>query len=749
MPPVIAAAAVSAASYGASVAVGAAVFSWAALGSSVAISAASSILNGALSSKPKSQQASLNSTKTGITRQFRQAVSERYVVYGEARVSGPIGFVADTQNNKYLHLIILVASHEIDSYQELIANDISIPMDAINGAGMVTSGPFANKMRVKFHLGAEDQAADSDLVSEVPEWTDAHRLRGIAYIYLRLEWDNDAYQGSIPSFSVWVKGKKIADTRDFALGETRVTEDGETRITEDGSIRVTETQEVTIVKKWTPNIALIAFDYLVDNSLGVNALYDDIDDATVDNSANICDEMVQTKNVIVTATSANSATDIITLSGETLPLFRGDRVQFGVTTIGGISEAQDYYVIPYQRQGTIRIKLANTLQDALDGVAVNITSSGTGTIIKNAEPRYHGGGLLSMTVQPKANIETIISGMAGSAVRAGRKWYINAGAYKTPEIELDEGDIHGSFKIDANAAKNRVFNKVTGTFISQINNGNPADYPVVQSSVYQDADLEILPKKLDLSFTQRPQTCQRIAKQLMERERQEITFSAQYHLGAYKLKPGDTFYKTFAKNGWTQKVFEVMELELSTRNDGNAPVPFVSIIAKETAEAAYLFTSADDEQLVDPAPNTNLPNPFLVQTVIGFGLTSVPVNTEGGDRVFKILASWEEHENPFVREGGEFEIQYKLTTTEAWRSLPPVNGNATAAELFQAELDYLYDLRIRAYNNLGAKSAWNTITGFLVGSTLVANTEDWENETELRNPSDWENDNGANEDWEI
>lgn len=744
MPPVAAAvaAAASAAFSGATLS---AVFL--SVAKSLAMSAFTKVVSGAFGAKQK-KSAPEAVTTTGITRQFRQSISERIIVYGEARVSGPVVFVASTNNNQYLHMVIAIASHEIDSFQEFIVNNTSIPIDAVDGAGNVTSGPYKDNLRIKTYLGTATQAADPQLVSEVTQWTSDHKLSGIAYMYVRLNYNEDVYQSGIPNFSAWVKGRKVTDVREIALGETRVTDDDEIRLTESGEIRVTDDDQVEVTKKWSPNTALIAFDYLTDSRFGYGIATSDIDDVFADSAANICDEIVATKNTIATCTSADPSNDVLTLSGSLLTLFRGDRVQLGVTTITGLSTGTDYYVIPWQRQGTIRIKLASSLQNALDGVAINFTSSGTATIIKNGEPRYHCGGILSAVADRKKNTEEIAAAMAGNIVRTGKRWYINAGAYRSPDLSFDESDLHGPIKIDANAAKRDAFNKVSGAYNSQINGGNSSEYPVVQSTTYQDADLEVLDKKLDLGMVFRPQQCQRIGKQLMERERQEIRFTGKFSLAAYKLKVGDTFYFTFAKNGWNAKIFEVLEIELATETGNGAPVPIVNIVAKETAAECYSFLFADDEATVDPAPNTDLPNPFLVTTVLGFSLTSVPVFTVGGDRTFKINASWDAHENSFVTEGGQYEIQYSISGDNNWSSiLAP--GLSTSAELFQAQQDTLYDLRIRAYNNIGAKSQWSYINGFLVGSSSVATTEDWENIQELRHPADWENNTGANEDWET
>ena len=57
---------------------------------------------------------------------FRQAITTRKLVYGKIRVGGPIIFLESTPDgsteNQFLHMIVLVASHEINSFQEFYIN---------------------------------------------------------------------------------------------------------------------------------------------------------------------------------------------------------------------------------------------------------------------------------------------------------------------------------------------------------------------------------------------------------------------------------------------------------------------------------------------------------------------------------------------------------------------------------------------------------------------------------------------------
>lgn len=723
------------------------------LGFSVTAFAGSLVMSGlsmALSPKPdKPDLSSFASLKTtGYTQQFRQAVTDRRVVYGETRTSGPITFVGSTGDNEYLHMVIVVATHQIAGFEEFIINDESVPLDALDGNGKVTTGRYADHLWIKTYTGTDTQTADADLIAAFPgKWTSDHRGLGNAYMYLKFKFNQDIYPSGIPNSSAWLRGKLVRDLREIGL----TTEGGDILTTEDGDALILESEDpATITPAWSPNIGLMAVDNLTDPLWGMRANIAKVDLVQAIASANTCDEMVTTQNVTMTATSANSATDIITLDGAILEYVRGDRIQAGTSSIGGVSVATDYYVIPYQRQGVPRIKLAASLEDAINGVAINITSSGTATFIKNAEPRYHGGGILKMSAERGANFQEILSGMGGQAIRTGGKWYVQAGEYRMPEVELTQADLRGRVQIVPQVSGDDRYNQVQGIYIGNINAGNPNDYPAVKSATYAAQDGENLKRTLDLSFTQRPNTAQRIGKMVMERSRQEIVFTAQFKLSAFKVRCGDNFYFTMDRYGWDAKVFECTAWRLVIeRDDDGVNRPYIEMTCRENAAAVYDFNSVDDETTQDPAPNTDLPDPFTVTVVTGFSVTSIPVYTGTGDVTYKLRANWVAHENAFVREGGKYELWYKPTDQTEFSRFPINDGSATQTDLFQAEAGSTYDLQIRAINNLGAKSQFTTLYDFVVGTSIFTDTEDWEFLIMPRDPADWENNTGSAEDWEA
>ena len=161
----------------------------------------------ALTPKP-----SASSATSGYNVTQTSSVADHQIVYGKTKVAGVRVFDGTTgEENKYLHRVIAFTGHEIESFEEIYLNDEVVTLD---GSGNVTSpSRYDGFVRIKTHLGADDQLADSDLVSEVTEWTTNHRLQGISYIYVRYKFNQDVFPNGVPELTAVIKGKKVYDPR--------------------------------------------------------------------------------------------------------------------------------------------------------------------------------------------------------------------------------------------------------------------------------------------------------------------------------------------------------------------------------------------------------------------------------------------------------------------------------------------------------------------------------------------------------
>ena len=199
-------------------------------------------------------------TSQGRLVNARAPTAPQQFVYGQVRKGGTIVNLKTTgASNKYLHMIIALAGHEVHEIGDIYVNDSVVTID---GDGLVTSDPWNSKILVTKH-----DASSSDTGCDWPDGLD--KPTGIAYLYIRLEYDQNVFAGGIPNFTAVVSGKKVYDPRDSGQSAS------------DGST-------------WTysSNSALCIADYLrADYGLGDDS-YARIDDTMLQAAANVCDESV-------------------------------------------------------------------------------------------------------------------------------------------------------------------------------------------------------------------------------------------------------------------------------------------------------------------------------------------------------------------------------------------------------------------------------------------------------------------------
>ncbi len=139
----------------------------------------------------------------------RSAVAPRSIIYGEVRKGGAIVHAETLNDNKDLYLVIALCGHEVNSIGSVFFNDTEITTGQLDGSGNVTSGTYSGKAQIIKHLGSTTQTVDTTLDSASSLWTSNHRLRGIAYLMVKLTFDSDVYPNGIPNITAVIQGKKI------------------------------------------------------------------------------------------------------------------------------------------------------------------------------------------------------------------------------------------------------------------------------------------------------------------------------------------------------------------------------------------------------------------------------------------------------------------------------------------------------------------------------------------------------------
>ena len=233
-----------------------------------AISIGLSALSSALQGKPRNPLGALADRAQTV----RQPITVRRVIYGELRVGGPITFLeTEDQYNpfikntdSYLHILITLASHEVEEIGAIYFNDDLVPVRLGGGAERIGIGKYSGSVGI--WTGNGTTAGDARLLAAMThvtggKWTVNHKQEGCAKIFLRLRHNPNIFPSGIPNITCLVKGKKLVDPRD---GSTR----------------------------YSTNPALAIRDYLTNTVYGLGDPV--INDTLCIASANVCDEGVIT-----------------------------------------------------------------------------------------------------------------------------------------------------------------------------------------------------------------------------------------------------------------------------------------------------------------------------------------------------------------------------------------------------------------------------------------------------------------------
>ena len=469
-------------------------------GTAIAVTAAAVVADLAISaaySKKQQQDAQKKGAKGPRDTTIRSAIAPANIIYGQARVSGPIVYAntvatPQTNDNHTLWMAIALANHACEDITAIWLDGDEIPSSIINwaGTGGVTSGkygPVSGNQVTNFYrkLGSDGvptfangnvtaQGAISELVNTFSDLnlTD-HRGRGMTYIASAFELGTATGEG------VWkdgaprnvravVKGKKVYDPRKDSTSSAY-----------DSSLGVS-THRITDATtwQWTDNPALCLADYLIDDRIGMGVegiTYSDIDWDMVADAADACD-------VTVTSPAGN-------------------------------------------------------------------------------QKRFTCNGVLTTDTVYADNIKAILSSMMGSITWSGGKYRIRAGVYEAPSFTFTENDIVGDIQVQPELSRTQRFNKVRGKFVDPAQDYAETEFIPVSNLTYKttrDNGLE-LTSDITLPMTNNEYMAQRIAFKAINLNAQQMTAVIPVNWKGLKVAVGDRISVTVAELGWSSKTFMVEE----------------------------------------------------------------------------------------------------------------------------------------------------------------------------------------------
>lgn len=323
----------------------------------------------------------------------------------------------------------------------------------------------------------------------------------------------------------------------------------------------------------------------------------------------------------------------------------------------------------------------------------SITLAGGGT-----ENRYTINGAFNKGVDDFTVFTRLLSACAGTMTYQGGKYTLYTGAYRTPTIAFGEDEITGRLKVQMKVGRKELFNRIKGTYVNPDAFWQNDSFPAVTNATYLSEDQnEEIWKAGDVHypFTTSAARAQRLAKIELERVRQQITETLPVNLNGLRVKTGDVINRNYSRLEWVNKPFEIKEWTFANQGGGESPVLGVGMVLRETASTVYDWNSGE-ETTVDPAPNTNLPNPFVIAKPGVPKITETLFTTrQGGGVKVRATISWAESPGTYIE---NYLVEYKPANESIWRSLGKVDYRTTSID-FEDIAPGVYDFRISALSD--------------------------------------------------
>jgi len=328
------------------------------------------------------------------------------------------------------------------------------------------------------------------------------------------------------------------------------------------------------------------------------------------------------------------------------------------------------------------------------------------------EKRYSTDGGQTVDATPQDIIGRLLGAMIGSMPYNGSRWRILAGIWQEPSFDFNDDMLRAGPQIQVLTSRRDLFNTVAGTYVGPANNWQSASFPQVTSNAFVAEDQQQIVKNIDLPLTSSPSRAQRIAKIYILSARQQIVGTMPMNLSGWRAQAGDVGTWTSPRYGWDHKNYLASNIKFTVDTDNGPPKLGVDVTLQETDPTIYDWAT-DEEITVDPAPNTNFPDPFNVlppsNLVVG---ESLYATRDGGGVKAKATLSWDASVDGFVNSGGHYLPQYRLSGAAAF-----IDGTPTTA-LTADILDVApgtYDFQVVAVNYAGNRSTPLTVTQEIVG----------------------------------
>lgn len=331
------------------------------------------------------------------------------------------------------------------------------------------------------------------------------------------------------------------------------------------------------------------------------------------------------------------------------------------------------------------------------------------TVLSDGTPQFTMNGVIGGAESRGNILQRMMTTCGGTLFWGAGYWRLYAGDWTPPTKTLTMDDFRSGIQMDTKISMRDNFNAVRGTFVDAANDFISSDYPQVSSDYFlaEDNNIETV-LDLNLPFTTNPLAAQRIAKQLLMRNREQLTLSADFGMNAFDVQVGDFIYIQNERYNWgvgNEKSFEVIGWRLQPDVEGGDLR--VNLTLRESSQAAFGFTNFDEQTII--TNNTTLPRYYDVPNI---SLSVTKEYREVNESVVNVLIV--RVNSADIERISSVILKYKKSDDNVYKSVSQtilINEGTTAGRFEIVGVDapvsggsgINYDISVTPVNSLGFK----------------------------------------------
>jgi len=343
----------------------------------------------------------------------------------------------------------------------------------------------------------------------------------------------------------------------------------------------------------------------------------------------------------------------------------------------------------------------------------------------STEEKYTANGFTNFGASGNGVIEGLLSAMAGKMSYTNGQFNIFAGTTQTPSLTITDDNLLAPVNVSTNSGTGELYNTVKPIYVDSTNNFIAADAPVYQDSTFLTEDTPngttndkpnyVKQMEKQLPFTVTHTMAQRIGRLALKNQRLSTSLSCLVDLSFMKLQPADWVYVTNERLGFSQKIFEVISVNMEVMQTDDAPTLGVRLALKETATSTFAFATSDYQANI--AAGSNLAS--------GGGGIAAPTNLSAATdtttvdslTTTSVTLSWTNAISPLVT-GSDVQFKKNGAADSAYTSTI-VGKTLTKQTILGLEIGVAYNFRVRHIGGTGIYSDYASANHTVVGTATA------------------------------